>query len=660
MAQIADNCKLLSGELRSWKKPKKVATPAKSGTIKAIFRMKSGSTDYWLHWLTEVDCVRGPIAGDTLQRVYYTGDAEPRMTHLTAAITGGTDYPHGFFVLGLPSPATAPTVTPSGGTGAAVSRAYCYRFRTALGENGPPSTVSAVVTGKVDDTWAITGMEAAPPNNGTITGATSSNGIVTVAVNTTAYLRAGEEVTHAGVVGMTDLNGKFTIASVVDATHYTVALSTAQAYTSGGTWARVAPHNTSGMTKQIFRTVTGTAGTNYQFVAEIPVGTTSYNDTKTDAQTGEVLDSTYWIQPPTNLHSIRVLPCGAAVGMSGNEVCFSEPYQLHAWPAKYRIALAFDGVGLGTFGQTVVACTKAFPYFITGTSPDAMSAEKSEKNEPCSSRRGIVDVGNGIVYPSPNGFVFAGTGGVMLASEQVLTKDEMSAYYPSTIHAAQYQGRYFGWYDDGFGGRGMIFSRDEIGLVPLTIVASASYLDPETNNLYLVVDGEIMQWDADELNNASFDWKSKAMAFADSCNMGAAQIDADFDAIASTPVAEAINQQVTADLAYNAAVLASGITRGELDGNMLDELMLDANLMVGGEGWMGGTGVSSPTVIDNRYLMFTLYKEGQQIFQKSVTSKKPFSMPSGYKSDVFEVRLSGNIDVHNVKVAETHQGLKEL
>jgi hypothetical protein len=119
MAQTATNCKLLSGELRSWKNPLTVNTPSKVGDILSVFRLASGTTDYWLHWITDVDAVHGPIAGDTTQRVYYTGDGTPKKTNLSMATTGGgTAYPIASYELGVPAPATAPVAALSGtGTG---------------------------------------------------------------------------------------------------------------------------------------------------------------------------------------------------------------------------------------------------------------------------------------------------------------------------------------------------------------------------------------------------------------------------------------------------------------------------------------------------------------------------------------------------------------
>ena len=92
----------------------------------------------------------------------------------------GTGSPASFRALGIPAPLIKPTVGHSGGTGSAVSRSYVYTFMSDWNEESGPSPASDLNAGKIDDTWAISGMDAAPPNTGSIIGAVHSSGVVTV------------------------------------------------------------------------------------------------------------------------------------------------------------------------------------------------------------------------------------------------------------------------------------------------------------------------------------------------------------------------------------------------------------------------------------------------------------------------------------------------
>src|SRR3990172_11084746 len=78
-AQEATNSKLWSGELRPWRDFGFVNTPLKNGPIKTIYPIAAASTT-WMHWVEDVNAVRGPIAGDITKRTYFTGTDAPRVT----------------------------------------------------------------------------------------------------------------------------------------------------------------------------------------------------------------------------------------------------------------------------------------------------------------------------------------------------------------------------------------------------------------------------------------------------------------------------------------------------------------------------------------------------------------------------------------------------
>lgn len=646
--QSADNVRLVSGTLEPWKKMAAVtANDLADGDVLSIFRMSDGDTSYWLSWVRDVNCVPSLIAGDEAQRIYYTGDGEPRISNLALAIAGGGVMPAGFYVLGVVAPLVAPTVTPSGGSGDADSRAYIETFVTAWGEEGAPSPASAITAGKVDDTWALTSLNAVPINTAAISAATHSGGVVTATTASTKYLRAREEVTIADVVGMTDLNSTFPILAIVDATHFTVALTTAQTYTSGGSWTRVAAHNISGMTRRIYRTSGGV----YRFVAEIAIATTSYNDTVAEVDLGEICPSIGWEMPPTGLTGLVSHPMGFLGGVVGNEICFSEPWHPHAWPIAYRQTTKFPLVGLGVFSSSIVACTTGMPYILNGSHPDSISIEQTELMEPCIAKRTIVDVGSGIMYTSHSGKVLVGVGGANVVTQNMLSRENWQEYTPSAMLCAFYDGMVIGFpssfVSDGKGG--FILDSKNNTFSSLSVVASASYADPENGKLYLVSNGVLKEWDADTINNETYEWRSKVFALPKPINAGWAQIDADFEFLNADQTA-LIAAQLAADTAFNTAVLASGVTDGELDSVMLDEYMLDGSLLVGGE----------ITDYAQRFLNFILYANGQQKYTEIVLNDQPFSLPSGYKSALYDVVISGNIPVYGVSIAETAAGLRSV
>lgn len=166
MAQSSVNARLQNGTIRPYKVPGQIAALSKPGTIKTIYRFgeaEVGDTNYWFHWTTDVNVVKGPISDDAFERTYYTGDGAPKMTTNAIALTGGTAYPMNSYTLGVPAPVNAATVTVSGtGAGTAESRVYVYTYVSALGEEGVPSPVSNIVSVQVGQSVDLSGLSTAP------------------------------------------------------------------------------------------------------------------------------------------------------------------------------------------------------------------------------------------------------------------------------------------------------------------------------------------------------------------------------------------------------------------------------------------------------------------------------------------------------------------
>ena len=71
IAAFAKNTKLQRGVLEAWREPAFVMRPTKPGIKKTIYRFGESSTtdtDFWFTWTTDVDVIRGGIAGDASER----------------------------------------------------------------------------------------------------------------------------------------------------------------------------------------------------------------------------------------------------------------------------------------------------------------------------------------------------------------------------------------------------------------------------------------------------------------------------------------------------------------------------------------------------------------------------------------------------------------
>jgi hypothetical protein len=143
-AQHAENVRLDDGGLTPMRKAREETTLSGSG-IKTIYRW--GST--WLSWTSVVNAVPGPVATD---RLYYTGDAAPKMR------VGTTDYD-----LAVPFPSAALTATVTGtGTGDVTTRLYVFTYVTSFDEESEPCPVTADVLWQSGKTVTLSGFPAIP------------------------------------------------------------------------------------------------------------------------------------------------------------------------------------------------------------------------------------------------------------------------------------------------------------------------------------------------------------------------------------------------------------------------------------------------------------------------------------------------------------------
>lgn len=653
-AQVATNCNLTSGDLRPRNGTRLAYAPILDNDIKSMFRMEKDGNEKWLVWDKDVDVARSPIAGNTERRFYYTGDGEPRTSDYDTSTSGAGPWPSGCFVLGVTPPVTAPTVAPSGGSGADVTRSYVYTFVTPWGEESAPSPASALATGKESgSTWALSGMDSAPPNSGTITGVLTnapSAGFVEITLNTAFGLRAGETITFEDT-GMSDLDSTFTLKSVDSVTKKVViTLSTAQTYTSGGTWERNAPHNTAGMMKRIYRTLTSSSGTEYHYVVTVAAATTTYSDTASDEAValGEVLPSAKWAMPPATMKGIVIMANGIACGFFGNEVCFSEPFKPYAWPIAYRQTYDQDIVAIGVTGTTLVGMTQGNPFTITGVEPVTMGGgmQKLGVAWPCMSKRGVASFPFGVGYPAPQGLVIIGVQSDIVTKD-LFTQKEWSDLNSDTFVAATADNRYYAGYHAADKDQMFVIDKTETAaFIEINQGITGIWSDPMTGKLYIAVDRKIYEWEGDPGTKLNYEWKSKQFLTASPLNYGAVKIDADFE------MTEA--EQFGAADAY-AAIIASN--RVLMTSGAIDDGLADGSL---GEYEVGGDAMQAlpPLSIDS--LQFQFWANGRLMLAKQVVNTRAFRLPSGYKADNVEIVISGNVKVSAVVLAETMDGLRQV
>lgn len=621
MAQSAVNCRLTSGELVPLTSPAKRYTSAKAPPLLALHRITENGESAWLTWPYDVDVVKAPLFGTA--KWCFTGDGAPRITTLAMATQGGgSAFPNTYYALGVHKPVTKPTVTPSGGVGATVSRAYLYTFNSAWAEEGGASPASEVVSGKVDGTWAISGMDATPPNSGS---GTASGQVFTDTLK--HWLRVGEEV-------------------IINATTRTVTAVTTLTFTVDGAaitgataWTRKAPWNTA--TKRLYRSA-GTTGA-YQLVAEGITGTT-YNDTLSDANIlGDELISTTWEPPPVTLRGLFTLPSGALGGFDGNRLCFSEPNQPHAWPPEYQLQTAHPIVAAESFGSGVGVATTAFPYIVTGVEPGQMAMQDWKEAFPCVSKRSMVGLGDTVLYASTGGKIAISSSGVSVWSLPYFTEIEFRDLQPATMISALMDRQLYVHYQ---GTRALVFNLNDGTLSEAHFRADELYADNDSGTLYFTETNNVWEFDPPTGVPMQQSWKSAAIPLPKPDNMGAAKISFDLaidpaDAAAQIAARDAV-------IAVNAPMLATGQVRGAWNTAAHNVRRYNASLLQ-----------AVPELPASNNAGFTLYSNGKVVFSRTITDERVFRLPSGFKTDEIAVEVFSQCRINAVEIGSTAQALSQ-
>jgi len=650
VAQYAFNLDLSSGDLLPYRRNEEVATLDKVGTVKTIYPMTDpgdGSLK-WLHWITDVDVATAQIEGDNTQRIYYTGDGVPKVTNFTMA-TSGTGFPTTSYTLGLPLPAATPIATAT----AFAEKNSSTRARDA---GGTATIVTSAAHGLTTGDYVTTTLFGG-------TGYNLTNAPVTVVNSTTfTYFTFG-----AAETATADTAGRVNLAGTIEPrtyafTYYTaweeesvpsepsaaVFVKEGQTVTVTGlpaAWGHGTGYQTTDMKVRIYRTVLGVSGTEYYRVGEVTLGTTSFVDdidvSTLDADT--LLESLDYDQPETTMSGMLTIHNSMIVGFFGNTLCFCEPGKPHAWPIKYRQQIDSTIVGLGAFGTTLIVLTDRTPWKVDGNNPEAVSLARTDYVLPCVSKRSIVNIGFGVMWSSTGGMaVYSTTIGTDYITKNVHSWTTWpQAVTPTGVIGKYYRGRYFGSDSTNT----FLFERnDQVGghLVRSDVIFTAAYYLPATDAFYYVDSGKVHLWNSPNVGPTTLDWKSKVFTTKQFVNFGAARVIADY----STPEGEAaLIAENAAIVAANALILLAATEGGAMGEDDVSELMLDGSRL-------------TPLAVPEFNATFQFFVNKQLVYTNIITNDQPFRLPTGYRSDTFEVRVATTARVRAIHLAETVTGLR--
>lgn len=365
-----------------------------------------------------------------------------------------------------------------------------------------------------------------------------------------------------------------------------------------------------------------------------------------------ILDTTDYEMPPEDLQGLISIQNNILAGFVKNKVFFSEPNRPHAWPSDEALVFEYDIVGLESVSGDLVVLTEGHPYRVSGNNPQTMTRNRVDAFYPCLSKQSIVNMGYGAVYSTHGGLaVYNPVAGADIVTKLVHDWDTWAELLdPSKIKAIFFDGKYFGSYSDG---NSFIFERnDQVGgfFIRANRNFTAAYTDPLTNKLYYITDGtgNVYQWDHPKEILTTTQWKSKAFVLPAFINMGAARVVADYNVDEEElELQNEFNQQT---IVNNQTIFDNNLQLGTLNQNMF------------GFGLINGDPFTRYLVelSDTFAVDFKLYADKKLVFERVITNSKIFRLPLGYKTDTYEVEVSGRARIRSIHLAETPSSLREV
>ena len=340
-------------------------------------------------------------------------------------------------------------------------------------------------------------------------------------------------------------------------------------------------------------------------------------------------------------------------------MALSEPYVPNAWPEEYQYTFNFDIVAIGVVGNSIVVATNGFPSLVIGDHPSTMVPTELEIFQSCVSKRGLASLVNGVMYPSPDGMVYVPSAGMpSIVTQPFFKKKDWALFAPETFTAGVFDDRYYAYYENGGAAGdesgGIIFDLKEPGATFTTssVYADGVHSDIENDELYLVNDGDIVQWDTGG-RFFTYTWLSKLFTTARPVSFTAAKVKITLgEGVTAGEEAAAIAAAITAlEASLSATELDAAFgtdnnyISGAFGGGAVGEYSVAGGPYVSAVADIGGT----ITALMNIYAWYSQNEgdaiERHLVHAQNLSSSKPFrvgNIDKGFLSDQWEIEFNCN------------------
>jgi hypothetical protein len=421
---------------------------------------------------------------------------------------------------------------------------------------------------------------------------------------------------------------------------------------------------------RLYRTISGSTGTQFFRVAEFAINTTTYTDSQSDAavaQVGNVLQSTLWAEP-LQMEGIALMPNGFFAGWRGRDLYFSEPYRPWAWPAEYTLSVDHPIVDCGVVGQTLIVLTTVSPVFVTGVTPSAMSMTKLTQVEPCVSANSVAASPEGLYYASTNGLMLVTPQGIVPITRNILGREIWHRdYAPYIDDSVVYDAQYIATGDERTGFIfGALGEQPYIARLTNLPTITSMWTDSYTGEAHMMIGNDVYQWDSPFTAFDISEWVSKEFQYQKPINLGALSVS--FDSAYAIQAGEnAPPAQATSTIPVGGPwpELTSLIGYNLINGMPINTNPTDGAYPPGNSApvqvwpyWYGvvndGPELSLP---DNVECEVTVVANGENVWQGYVEDGVAYRLPSGFKCERWQFKIKTRVPIYNLQVAETSKEL---
>ena len=264
-----------------------------------------------------------------------------------------------------------------------------------------------------------------------------------------------------------------------------------------------------------------------------------------------------------------------------------------------------------------------------------------ETYAPCVAKRGVANIGGGVLYPSFDGLWLASPAKVDCVTRALYREEEWETLNPDTFNASFHDNQYYAAYEGVDDGKVLVLNMSEMDSISeVDDWVDCMYRNEYDGRLYISKGNVLYLWDEDEGRRYEADWISADIQLGSLTNFSVAQVHADFGAVVPVDTT-----QITA----NEALIASGAdaVAGHLNGHELLAFEINGSYIV-------------PVTLDiAKRVQFTIYADGLPKYTTNVSSSNPFRLPSGYQTELVNIGLNTSVKTYSVTIATSVDELKQ-